>query len=99
MTAYADTFATAGIADVGVVSFWIVAALAIVGAFTRTAKRVPRSLWLVPLILWASVAPITTGTPRFRSAIDPFVILLAAFAIHAIAGRSRALRGPRAVPS
>jgi 4-amino-4-deoxy-L-arabinose transferase-like glycosyltransferase len=88
-TAYADTFATAGLADFGVVSFWIVAALAIVGAFTPAAKRVPRALWLVPLLLWLSIAPITTGTPRFRAAIDPFVILLAGFAIHAIAMRSR----------
>jgi 4-amino-4-deoxy-L-arabinose transferase-like glycosyltransferase len=84
MTAYADTFATGGVADIGVVSFWIVAALAILGAFTRVARRVPRSLWLVPLILWLSVAPVTTGTPRFRAAIDPFVILLAAFAIQSI---------------
>jgi 4-amino-4-deoxy-L-arabinose transferase-like glycosyltransferase len=99
MTAYADTFATAGIADIGVVMFWIVAALAIVGAFTLTAKRVPRALWLVPFVLWASVAPITTGTPRFRAALDPFVILLAAFAIHAIATRSRFVRGSRALPS
>jgi 4-amino-4-deoxy-L-arabinose transferase-like glycosyltransferase len=84
MTAYADTFATAGVADAGVVNFWIVAVLAIAGAFCLAARRIPRSLWAVPLILWASSAPIVTGTPRHRAALDPFVILLAAIAVQAI---------------
>jgi 4-amino-4-deoxy-L-arabinose transferase-like glycosyltransferase len=85
MTAYADTFATAAFADIGVVNFWIVGALAIAGAFTLAARRVPRSFWSIPVLLWLSIAPVTTGTPRFRAALDPFVIVLAAFAIQAVA--------------
>jgi len=64
----------------------------------RLSWRSALSPWLVPLILWASVAPITTGTPRFRAAIDPFVILLAAFAIQAIVTRLRSVGGSRALP-
>jgi 4-amino-4-deoxy-L-arabinose transferase-like glycosyltransferase len=85
MTAHTDEDATAAIADIGVISFWIIAALAIVGGFTSAARRGPRALWIVPLVLWLSVAPVTTGTPRFRAALDPFVIVLAAFGIQALA--------------
>jgi hypothetical protein len=84
MTAHTDEDATASIADIGVFSFWIIAALAIAGGFTAVARRVPRVLWIVPLLLWLSVAPVTTGTPRFRAALDPFVILLAAFGLQAL---------------
>ncbi len=91
MTARPDEDATAAFADIGVVNFWILGVLAICGAFTLAARRVFRSFWLIPFILWLSVAPITTGTPRFRAAIDPFVILVAAFGIEAIARRSRSV--------
>jgi 4-amino-4-deoxy-L-arabinose transferase-like glycosyltransferase len=84
MTARTDEDATAGFADIGVVNFWLVAAVAIFGCFTLAARRMPRSFWLVPIILWLSVAPVTTGTPRFRAALDPFVIALAAVGIQAM---------------
>jgi 4-amino-4-deoxy-L-arabinose transferase-like glycosyltransferase len=93
ITAGPDEDATAGVADAGVYSFWIVGVLAILGAFTLAARRVPRSIWAVPFILWLSVAPITTGTPRFRAALEPFVILLAAFGIQAIAAAVVRRRG------
>jgi hypothetical protein len=83
MTARTDADATAAFADIGVVCFWIVGLLAIAGTFTLAARRVPRSLWLAPLVMWLSIAPVTTGTPRFRAALDPFAILLAAFALQA----------------
>jgi 4-amino-4-deoxy-L-arabinose transferase-like glycosyltransferase len=85
MTAFNDTRATARFADLGVISFWITGLLAIVGLFTNAVRRIPRAFWLTPLLLWLSVAPLSTGTPRFRAALDPFVILLAAVAIETIA--------------
>lgn len=85
LTARTDVGATATVADLGVFNFWLVGVLAILGCFTLAARRVPLALWSVPLLVWASEAPVTTGTPRFRAAIDPFVILLAACAIQAIA--------------
>jgi hypothetical protein len=104
MTAHTDEDATASIADLGVFSFWILAALAIAGGFTGLARRVPRVLWIVPLLLWLSVAPVTTGTPRFRAALDPFVILLAAFGLQALVTALVRRRGPsrslgRALPA
>jgi 4-amino-4-deoxy-L-arabinose transferase-like glycosyltransferase len=83
-SARTDTDATAVFADLGVYCFWAVGLLAIGGLFTRAARRVPLSLWSVPFLIWLSEAPITTGTPRFRAALDPFFILLAACAVEAV---------------
>ncbi len=83
-SARTDTDATALFADLGVYCFWAVGLLAIGGLFTRAVRRVPLSLWSVPLLVWLSEAPITTGTPRFRAALDPFFILLAACAVEAV---------------
>lgn len=85
LTARTDVNATAGFADAGVYSFWLVGLLALLGCLTPAVRRVPRALWIVPLLIWASEAPVTTGTPRFRAALEPFVILLAALAIQTAA--------------
>jgi 4-amino-4-deoxy-L-arabinose transferase-like glycosyltransferase len=71
-------------ADAGAICFWCVAALALLGALTRTARRAPPALWLLPLALLAGVVLVTTGTPRFRAPLDPFVILPAAVGAAAI---------------
>jgi 4-amino-4-deoxy-L-arabinose transferase-like glycosyltransferase len=84
-SAHEDVGATRSVADLSVYSFWIVGLLALGGIFTRTARRVPRSLWLVPLFVWLSEAAITTGTPRFRAALDPWFILLAAMGLLGLA--------------
>ncbi len=84
-TAHLDVGATKNVADLSVYSFWVVALLAIAGLFTKAVRSVPRSLWLVPLFIWLSEAAITTGTPRFRAALDPWFILLAANGLLALA--------------
>jgi 4-amino-4-deoxy-L-arabinose transferase-like glycosyltransferase len=89
---------TPGTAQVGVICFWILAALALVGAFTRAARRAPRWLWVVPGLLALSVILVNVETPRFRAPVDPFLILLAALAIGAAARRLRsdhAAAGPQ----
>ncbi len=95
-SARTDTDARATFADLGVYCFWIVGLLAIGGLFTRTVRRMPLSLWLVPFLIWLSEAPITTGTPRFRAALDPFFILLAACAVEvALSAVTRRVQRPR----
>jgi hypothetical protein len=65
--------------------------LALAGLLTRRARRAPKWLWLVPLCLCTSV--FITGFIRFRSPIDPFLVLLAACSAAAVqerlAGRRR----------
>jgi 4-amino-4-deoxy-L-arabinose transferase-like glycosyltransferase len=70
-----------GWADAGVVSFWIFAALALVGATRRAARRVPYYVWLLPLAMYLSVVLLAAETPRYRAPLDPFIVLLAAIAL------------------
>ena len=70
-----------GWADAGVLCFWIFAALALAGAFTRAARRAPAFLWAVPLLLYLSVVFLVVETPRYRTGIDPFIVILAALAV------------------
>lgn len=83
-TAHDDVGSSYPFADATVYCFWLVALLAIIGMFTRAVRRVPRSVWLVPLLVWLSEAPITIGTPRFRAMMEPYFVLLASFALVAL---------------
>lgn len=94
-TARNDLRASPRWADLSVVCFWIVGALALIALFTRGARSLPRVIWVIPLLLYLSIAPVTTGTPRFRAALDPFVILLAAVAIRSVSVALRERRAAR----
>ena len=91
-------------ADAGAYGFFVFAVLAVLGAMTATARQAPRWLWLVPLVLFATV--IAAGSEiRYRAPVEPFLVLLAALALRAArrlsgaelrcdpAGRSPAARG------
>ena len=65
-------------------------ALALVGATRRGARRVPWFVWILPLAMYLSVVFLAAETPRYRAAIDPFIVLLAAIAVtQRTAGRRR----------
>jgi 4-amino-4-deoxy-L-arabinose transferase-like glycosyltransferase len=74
-------------ARIGVIGFWILCALALSGIATRRARRAPLWVWSIPVLLALSVILINAETPRFREPIDPFLILLAACALEALARR------------
>ena len=80
-------------AEVGVICFWAVCGLALLGAFTRAVRRGPGWLWTIPVLLALSVVFVNVETPRFREPIDPFLILLAACALATAAERGGGLRG------
>ena len=84
-----------GWAAAGVICFWIVGVLALVGLARRPA--IPWIVWAVPLVMYLSVIFLAAETPRYRAPIDPFVILLAALALAGRAGSSpqRATGTPR----
>jgi 4-amino-4-deoxy-L-arabinose transferase-like glycosyltransferase len=56
---------------------WALLALAVLGA---VVARPPPWFWLFPLLLWLSVA-IAIGATRYRTPVDPFLVLLAACAV------------------
>src|SRR4051794_1728985 len=72
-----------------IAGFGVFALLALAGAFTARARAVPWPVWLIPLLLWASVAPFAVNFSRFRAPLDPWLVLLAALAVRA------AVRGTR----
>jgi 4-amino-4-deoxy-L-arabinose transferase-like glycosyltransferase len=69
-----------GLAVVSVYAFWLLGVLAVLGATTAAARRVPLALWGVPAAIMLSALPFITTT-RLRAPADPFLILLAALAI------------------
>ena len=69
---------TPGWAGIGVICFWVFAALALLGARHAPA---PAFVWLVPLAMYLSVVFLASETPRYRAPLDPFVIVLAALAL------------------
>jgi 4-amino-4-deoxy-L-arabinose transferase-like glycosyltransferase len=80
-------------ADRGVLCFWIVAALALAGAVAGAARGTPRFVWAFPALMFLSVVFLVVETPRYRTPIDPFLVLLAAAAL--VAGVRRALAARR----
>jgi hypothetical protein len=68
-------------ADAGVGCFWLFAALAIAGALTARGRRTPRYVAAVPALLFLSVAFLAFETPRYRTGIDPFIVMLASVAL------------------
>jgi hypothetical protein len=77
-------------ADRGVTCFWVFAALALAGAFTAAARRVPWFVWAFPALMYLSVVFLVIETPRYRTPLDPFIVLLAALAVAAAVRRLRA---------
>jgi 4-amino-4-deoxy-L-arabinose transferase-like glycosyltransferase len=78
-------------ADRGVYCFWLFAVVAVAGAFTAAARRAPWFVWAFPMLMYLSVVFLVIETPRYRTPIDPFIVVLAALALVA-AGRRLARR-------
>ena len=74
-------------AGIGVVSFWVLLALALAGLFTSVRREAPAWLWAFPVLYWLSITFVNVETPRFREPIDPFFVLLAACAVATAARR------------
>ena len=62
------------------------ALLAVAGCATAAARRTPRWVWAVPLLMLATVV-LVGATQRFRLPADPFLVMLAALGASAALGR------------
>ena len=76
-------------AQVGVIGFWILCALALAGAATRLVRKAPLWVWSVPILLMITVVLVNMETPRFREPIDAFLILPASCALATLVARLR----------
>ncbi|MHB8656615.1 MAG: ArnT family glycosyltransferase [Solirubrobacteraceae bacterium] len=70
------------LSEISVYAFWILGLLAIAGTFTAAARRAPTGFWLAPVLLFLS-SLFLIGTTRYRSPVDPFLIMLAALPLAA----------------
>jgi 4-amino-4-deoxy-L-arabinose transferase-like glycosyltransferase len=82
-----------GYAKLALVAWYLVAVAAIAGLLLGASRRRDWWLWVVPLLLFASVIVISSDI-RYRAPIEPFVIWAAAFALTGI----RRVRRPRPTP-
>lgn len=66
---------------VTIVTFVAVVMLALIGALAGGARQAPLFFWLVPVLLWLSVVWMADGRVRYRSPVDPFVVILATLGV------------------
>ena len=83
-------------AQVGVIGFWILCALALAGAATRLVRKAPLWVWSVPILLALTAVLVNMETPRFREPFDAFLILPASCAVATLVVRLRGERGDSA---
>jgi 4-amino-4-deoxy-L-arabinose transferase-like glycosyltransferase len=74
------------LAQASVYAFWVLAPLALAGAFSPLARRMPGFVWAILPILLASVV-FVGGNARYREPLEPILILLAAAAVAWASGR------------
>ena len=72
-------------AEIGVICFWVLCGLGLLGLVAPAGLRAPGWLWGVPVAMWLVTVLVNAQTPSFRSAIDPFLILLGARGIARVA--------------
>jgi hypothetical protein len=70
-----------GAAVDGAIMFYCVALLALAGVFMPATRRVPRALWIIPALQFLTTVLANAETPRFRTPLEPFILLLAAVSL------------------
>ena len=75
-----------GAAVAGAIMFYIVALLALVGVFVPATRRAPRAFWAIPALQFLTTVLVNAETPRFRTPLEPFILLLAALSLQYLAG-------------
>lgn len=65
------------LAYLSVYAFWLLLALALAGITSREVRSVPWAVWACPLLILLSALPFA-GLTRYRSPVDPFLIMVAA---------------------
>jgi len=83
-----------GPAVAGAIVFYLVALLAVAGALSPAARRAPRRLWLLPALQFVTTVLVIAETPRFRTPLDPFILLLAALGVERLTHRHPAQERP-----
>lgn len=78
-----------GAAVDGAIMFYCVALLALAAVFMPATRRVPRALWLIALLQFLTTVMVNAETPRFRTPLEPFFLLLAAVSLSHVSALAR----------
>jgi 4-amino-4-deoxy-L-arabinose transferase-like glycosyltransferase len=78
-------------ARLNVLAFWALGLVALFGVFTRRFRTTPKILFVYAGVLYASIAFVTSETPRFRSPLEPFIVFLAALSLAELYERRQTL--------
>jgi hypothetical protein len=78
---------------IGAYWLWALGLLGLAGLFARRARTVPRWVWLVPTVLFAATV-VFSGGVRFRTPLDPFLLLGLALAADSAWSAVRRRRRP-----
>ena len=78
----------------GMYGFAATLVLALVGAFTRAARAAPLWFWLCPVLVWVATV-LFAGFIRYRSTVDPFIVMLAGLGVLWLVDRVVERWGPR----
>lgn len=70
-----------GAAVDGAIMFYCVALLALAGVVIPSTRRAPRALWIIPALQFLTTVLANAETPRFRTPLEPFILLLAALSL------------------
>jgi hypothetical protein len=70
-----------GVTVGGAIMFYLVALLALAGVFVPATRRAPRALWIIPGLQFLTTVLVIVETPRFRTPLEPFILLLAALSL------------------
>jgi 4-amino-4-deoxy-L-arabinose transferase-like glycosyltransferase len=70
-----------GAAVWGARELWVVLVLALAGVAGGGLRRAPGWLLALPALLWVTTVLVQSETPRFRAALDPFLLILAALGL------------------
>src|SRR4029079_18654223 len=79
------------VTGLGLVAYYPLMLLSIVGAITLAREHKGRMLWLllVPAISVTAVAAATYGQTRLRATAEPSIVILAAIGVAAVAARMK----------
>jgi 4-amino-4-deoxy-L-arabinose transferase-like glycosyltransferase len=70
-----------GLAVLGAHELWLVLALIAAGLLAGAHRRIPAPLVALIAFLWLTTVLVQSETPRFRAALDPFLLMLAAVGV------------------
>jgi hypothetical protein len=65
----------------GAIMYYCVALLALAGVLIPATRRAPRALWIIPALQFVTTVLANAETPRFRTPLEPFILLLAALSL------------------